>query len=156
MIKVAEKLRVKSDSDIKVVAIVFKHGKILATGVNSSKKSYPFLKRYFIHATLHAEIAALISIMYRDYDNLSLFVYRSKKDGSLGESKPCPMCVKSLWENGKFNKIYWTTDDGTIAQDSISNLNSHVDTMDKKNLFILNGKIKKKQQKKQQSYSTHC
>lgn len=142
MIEIATKLRVKSKSDIKMVAIVFKHGKILATGVNNNK-SHPLFKKYFIHASCHAEIVALISVLYYDYDNLSMFVCRTKGDGSMGNAKPCPMCVNSIYDNGKFNKIYWTNDNGEISMSSIGDLKRHVDTIDKNILLHGNGRRKK-------------
>ena len=119
---VAKKHIFKCDHRYKVVAIIFKKGKIISVGVNSSKKSYPFLKRYFAYASLHAEISALVSILYKDTDNLEMFVYRQAIDGSIKNAKPCPMCVRALYDSKFFKQIYWTTDLGGLETASIEQL----------------------------------
>jgi len=126
--EIARKVAAVSDERYKVVAIVYNKNKVISTGVNTSKKSNPLIKRYFLHATLHAEIAALIPILHYDnLSNLNIFVYRDgksdgKRDGksdcenkiNLRNSKPCAMCVKALYDTGWFKNVYWTIDNGNV------------------------------------------
>lgn len=122
--EIARKVAAVSDERYKVVAIVYNKNKVISTGVNTSKKSNPLIKRYFLHATLHAEIAALIPILHYDnLSNLNIFVYRDgKNDGkndyenkvNLRNSKPCAMCVKALYDTGWFKNVYWTVDNGNV------------------------------------------
>lgn len=117
--EIARKVAAVSEERYKVVAIVYNKNKVVSTGVNTSKKSNPLIKRYFLHATLHAEIAALIPILHYDnLSNLNIFVYRDGKSDDNGvnlrNSKPCAMCVKALYDTGWFKNVYWTVDNGSI------------------------------------------
>ena len=139
---IAEKLSKKCSSNFKfkVVAIIFKKNKIISTGVNSNTKSYPFLKRHFVYATLHAEIAAIIPILHYDnIDTLDIFVYRVTREGNIGNAKPCPMCSRVLFENGRFKNVYWTTEDGGWDEAKIDDLHSEVMKIDYRIRYFFNG-----------------
>ena len=142
-IKLAEKHQLRSDFRQKLVAIIFNKNRVISIGVNTSTKSYPWLKKYFLHGTLHAEIASLVSILHRDNNsNFNMFVFRkSLHNNLLRNAKPCPMCVQTLYNTGWFKNIFWTTDDETIACDKIENLYIDVMKIDKDLRYLLNGKI---------------
>lgn len=142
LVSLAKKHIHKSNYKYKLVAIIYSKNKIISIGVNSNTKDYPWLKRFFIHSSLHAEIAALVSILhYDDLKNLDMFVYReSVCDGSVRNAKSCPMCVQAMYSTGWFRKISWTTDNGTVETAKIEDLYKEVKQMDKDLVFTLNGK----------------
>jgi len=98
-------------------------GKVMSVGWNSTKTS-PLqrqLNRYRgydvdaseAHNTLHAEVACLTKAKDLDIDwsRASIFVYRIKKDGSVGLSHPCKGCMALIKSMGIKN-IYFSTENG--------------------------------------------
>ena len=78
-----------------------KRGRILAIGKNSYIKSHPLQAK---HANkvgrskaiyLHAEIAAIVQLKNLN-QAYSIEILRPLKDGSLGASKPCPICMSAI------------------------------------------------------------
>lgn len=140
---IAEKIvPIKCKEQFKVVAIISKNNKVISTGVNISGKSYPFLKKYFAYATIHAEISALIPIIhYDDMNDLDIFVYRESNEitKKLRKAKPCPMCVSALYDTHLFKNVYWTNNDGTWEEDKIDNLYYNVMKMDYNLRYYCNG-----------------
>lgn len=124
----------------KLCAVIMSKNKIISTGINSTK-SYPFLTRYFLHGTVHAEIAAMIPIMhYDDLRNLSMFVMRENHDGELRNARPCPMCIQAMYEFGSIKDVCWTTDRGTLEYDRIDHMYNQVMQIDKTLRYTMNGK----------------
>lgn len=120
----AKKVSKLSDYETnKTGAILVHKNKILSVGCNK-KQSSPIQKKYNIYRTTnkrvydvnkqnnytHAEISCLQGYT-RHIKNCSIFVYREKKDGSIGLSKPCNACSMYLKDKGVKN-IYYTTDNG--------------------------------------------
>lgn len=104
-------------------AVLVYKGKVISVGWNSNKTS-PLqreLNRYrgydvdssIVRNTLHAEVACLIKAKNLDIDwgRANIFVYRIKKDGSAGLSRPCKGCMTFIKSLGIKN-IYYTTLDG--------------------------------------------
>ena len=78
-----------------------KRGRILAIGKNSYIKSHPLQAKHARRVGkkdsiyLHVEIAAIVQI--EDISKAhSIEVIRVRKDGSLGISKPCAICMDAL------------------------------------------------------------
>lgn len=111
------------------VVFVYNNKRIIATGTNSYKTHT--LQRRFdafrdiqlcdgscskIHS-MHAEIDGLRKIIRQikageiDARRISVYVYREKKDGNLGKSKPCKACTAALIDAG-IRDVYYTEDDG--------------------------------------------
>lgn len=102
--------------------LVYK-GQVMSVGWNSNKtnplqKSLNKLRGFdpeasSAHNSLHAETACLIKARDLDIDwaKASLFVYRIKKDGSSGLSRPCPGCMSYIRSMG-IKDIYYSTDNG--------------------------------------------
>lgn len=99
--------------------ITYKH-RIISSGFNQDKTS-PIQKKYnkerfsddTLHS-LHAEISALIPLIKQsniNFSKINLYTYREKKNGLLGNSKPCKSCMKLIKDLGIKN-IFYTTDDG--------------------------------------------
>lgn len=136
----AEKISLQCRDRYRVVAIVYDKNKVISTGVNTSNRSYPFLKRYFIYATIHAEIAALIPIIHFDnFEGLDIFVYCANSHKKLRNSKPCPMCVEALYDSNKFKNAYWTDGSESWDGDKIENLHKEVMKMNRNMRYFCNG-----------------
>lgn len=63
--------------------------------------------------SLHAEIAAALSALDRDYQlrHLELYVYREQRNGVIADSKPCRWCQRFLRSVG-VTTVYYTAKDG--------------------------------------------
>ena len=139
---IAEKLAVQSKDHYQVVAIIFDKNRVISTGINTSTRSYPFLKRYFLHGTLHAEIASIIPIIHNDnISGLDIFVYRTTKNNTVGFAKPCPMCVRALYDIGKIKNAYWTTNNGGWDDGRISEMHEEVMELNHNCRYLYNGNI---------------
>lgn len=79
----------------KLGAVLVVKGKPISVGHNQYK-THPEAK----YTGLHAEIQAIKSSGKERIKGSSIFVYREKKDGSLGISKPCKDCMRQLKEFG--------------------------------------------------------
>lgn len=120
-----------SDSNkVRVGCVVVYKNKILSIGWNSMKKTNPWQKKYNKYRgynpdapgsinTVHAECHALSKIKKIDVDwsKVKIFVYRIKRNGNPGLSRPCEACIKFIKELG-IRDIYYTTYDG-IAHERI-------------------------------------
>ena len=108
------------NSSIQIGCLVVYGHRIISTGYNSEKTN-PLQKRYnqvrFKEDTphsIHAEIDALSHLLNNkdiDFSKVKIFVYRERKDHSLGNSRPCKSCMKLIKDLGIKN-IYYTTTDG--------------------------------------------
>lgn len=92
----------------RVGAVLVKHGNIVSTGANSYK-THPKMGL----KTLHAEIAALIGVRYRDISGSIMFVSRINKTGDHGMARPCETCRTILSEYG-IKKVYYTDHMGKV------------------------------------------
>ena len=103
--------------------IVYKN-KIISIGWNLENKTNPLQEEYnrlreydtdvkSTKSSLHAEFAAMIKIkdMNVDFNRVHLFVYRIKKDGSVGYARPCPACMGFAKSLG-IKHIYYSTENG--------------------------------------------
>ncbi len=89
----------------KLGAVLVVKGKPISVGHNQYK-THPEAK----YTGLHAEIQALKSSGKNVIRGSTMFVYREKKDGSLGLSKPCKDCMKELKKFG-IKWICYTTEE---------------------------------------------
>lgn len=105
----------------KIGAVLVYGNKILAIGFNTCKTN-PAQKRYNLYRNfkkyespnngyLHAEGLILIKTRFLDinWSKTTLYIYRQRKDGSIGLAKPCPGCQIALEERG-IEEIYYTDD----------------------------------------------
>ena len=110
----------------KVGAVIVNKSKIISVGFNQLK-SNPIQKEYNKYRnvgkrkfnvethrnSIHAETSAILSAqkLNIDFSECSIFVYRKKKCGCQGLSRPCKSCSQLLKDVGIKN-WYYTTDDG--------------------------------------------
>ena len=103
--------------------IVYKN-KVLSVGWNVENKTNPLQEEYnklrnydvdvkFTKSSLHAEFSAMLRIKHMDIDfgRVHMFVYRERKDGSIGYARPCPACMGFAKKLGIKN-IYYSTNNG--------------------------------------------
>lgn len=109
---------------VNVGCIVVYKNKVIAIGYNMDK-SHPIQRKYnkfrdynlsggkCPKESLHAEMYCILQIIDLDIDfsKVKIYVYRNKKDGSLGMSRPCQACAHAIRDLGIKN-IYYTTDYG--------------------------------------------
>ena len=101
-----------------VGCIITYKGRPIATGHNSNK-THPMQKKYnkyrendqtgpFIHK-LHAEIQALAKLKKElNPKKMSIYIYRTRKDQDFGLARPCPSCMKAIYDSGIRNVFYTT------------------------------------------------
>ena len=85
---------------------------------------------YTNNTTLHAEEAAFKKLPYYDKSKqleINVLVLKITRNGQYRNSKPCIHCLRSMYniaqkKNYKINKIYYSTNDNTIINNSLLNL----------------------------------
>jgi tRNA(Arg) A34 adenosine deaminase TadA len=97
-----------------LAACVVKNNKIISFGHNKNK-THPLQNKFSKHPQaifLHAEIDAIKNAIKRvGTDALvgsTLFIVRTKKDGSEGLAKPCKGCMQAI-ESFNLSKVVYTT-----------------------------------------------
>ena len=121
--KLAFKMAMISDHpDHPVGAAIMNNGKILSAGCNQGFKTHTYVQRHGIknghsnNRTIHAELAAVFKIKNKkNLKGATIFVYRHRKDGSFGMSRPCCMCMDILKHYG-FKRIIYTTEQGIVEE----------------------------------------
>ena len=85
----------------------FKHGCLILSGKNVVAQGFNHTRKNIGTLSVHAEMDALWKIQNADvYDNLKAVVVRTSKTGVLGNSRPCPMCMKALRQHGIKTIVY--------------------------------------------------
>lgn len=107
--ELARKVSLNSSSEPRLGCVIVQKNKIISVGFNNMKKTHPKSPHPF--QTLHAEVHALIGCSYEDTKGAIVYLYREKKSGLLGLSKPCPSCELALRIAG-IKKVYFTSDVG--------------------------------------------
>ncbi len=97
-----------------LAACVVKRNKIISFGHNKNK-THPLQNKFTKHPEaiyLHAEIDAIKNALKRvsteDLLGSTLYVVRTKKDGSEGLAKPCKGCMQAI-ESFGISKVVYTT-----------------------------------------------
>jgi deoxycytidylate deaminase len=101
----------KSDYKIKMGCVIVTHGKPISVGFNC-QKSHP--QKVSRCACVHAEVSALISADTSVNGGIA-YIYRERKDGSLGLARPCNNCYVSLKKAG-IKKIVYSTYTGYAVE----------------------------------------
>lgn len=83
-----------------IARVYDKRGTLISVATNSYTKSHPIQAHFAKLAGqedriyLHAEVAALLKCGTKKPH--SIHIERRKKDGSLGNAQPCPICLKAI------------------------------------------------------------
>jgi deoxycytidylate deaminase len=115
-VHLAEKLAEKSTSKFRLGCVIVKKGRVVSVGYNSMEKTHPKSPTYGNH--LHSEIRALISTSKEDLYNSTVYVVRIKRDGSLGSSRPCPVCYEAL-KLANIKRIYYFGSQSTFVEEKL-------------------------------------
>lgn len=97
-----------------LAACIVKSNRVSSFGVNK-RKTHPLQVKYARNPDaiyLHAEIDAIKNFLKEnsvgDLRNSTLYIARTKKDGSEGLSKPCKGCMRAI-ETFGIKKVVYTT-----------------------------------------------
>ena len=104
--------------------VFVKHGKVISSGVNSTK-THPLQKKYNIYRftedttkhSIHAEISAYINALKftNDFSDVTVYVYRETKNGNIAMARPCNSCMHLLKDIG-VRTIKYTTEYGYATE----------------------------------------
>lgn len=115
-IDLATKIAEKSTSKFRLGCVIVKKNRVVSVGYNYMGKTHP--KSPAFGNYLHCEIRALLSLPKKDSQNATAYVVRIKKNGSLGSSKPCPVCHEAL-KVSNIRTVYYI-DGNSVARQDIS------------------------------------
>lgn len=104
-------------------AILVRAGAVINTSCNKNKyKAWAnqFRKKQHGHATIHAEIGAILGLDRSLTEGSTIYVVRVGKCGDLKNSKPCSMCEAAMQYVG-IKKVVYSSEDGKIETMRIYN-----------------------------------
>jgi deoxycytidylate deaminase len=104
-------------------AVLVRGGTVLNTSCNKNKyKAWAnrFRKKQSGHATVHAEIGAILGLDRSITEGATIYVVRVGRDGCLRNSKPCPMCEAAMQFVG-VKKVVYSNENGGIESMRIYN-----------------------------------
>ena len=104
-------------------AVLVRAGAVINTSCNKNKyKAWAnqFRKKQRGHATVHAEIGAILGLDRSVTEGATIYVVRVVKCGDLKNSKPCPMCEAAMQYVG-IKKVVYSSEDGKIETMRIYN-----------------------------------
>lgn len=111
--KLAQRESYKSTSRFRLGAVVVdKRKNVLGVGFNQMERTHP--KARFSNEKypfLHAELSALLGLKHEETQGGSVYVFRQKKDGTMGNAKPCPGCMQALKDMG-IRRVYFSDENG--------------------------------------------
>ena len=106
--QLAKKLAMFSDhKQHHIGAVLVKSGNIISMGFNTIK-THPKAKTY--NYSIHAELATIIGMEYKDTKGSTIYVYRQTQNGTLALSKPCKACEAALKLAGVKKVVYTNYD----------------------------------------------
>lgn len=113
--RAARKAALQSKGSFRLGAALYQGNKVIKTGVNcqGSGKSHPIIAKWVDregYKSLHAELHALVGVHPSRVRGCDLYVFRVRRDGSQGSSRPCKNCQIELASRG-IRRIYYTEDD---------------------------------------------
>lgn len=95
-----------------LVAIVEKGGNILSIGTNDMARTHPSYYENGYDRGIHAEYDALRKA---DCSGANLYVFYFKKEGGLGNSKPCRKCYNQIRDSG-ISRVFYVEDGDVICE----------------------------------------
>jgi len=104
-------------------AVLVRGGTVLNTSCNKNKyKAWAnrFRKKKCGHATIHAEIGAILGLDRSITEGGTIYVVRVGRTGDLKNSKPCPMCEAAMQFVG-IKRVVYSNENGEIESMRIYN-----------------------------------
>lgn len=105
-LQIANVMAWKSNEPYLLGAVLMNSGKLISKGYNRYNGTNAIVRKYFNHHTIHAEADALFRAPSSLIRGGTIYVYRTRRDGTPGVSKPCPRCQIMLRELGIKKAIY--------------------------------------------------
>lgn len=99
-------------------AVLTRNSRTLSSAPNRFR-NFPWISH--IHATYHAEQAALRKGLLNSARGTTMYVARVAKDGSTRLARPCARCMKVMYEAG-VREVVYTTDDGSYKIERVTDL----------------------------------
>lgn len=98
------------------VTFALKKGKIIAIACNKQKTHPITIKYNYVgQVNVHSELSAIIKLGRENCSELTFVNVRIKKDGTIGNSKPCPGCSDLLRQVG-FKNLFFTDSNGKFQK----------------------------------------
>ncbi len=104
-------------------AVLVRAGAVINTSCNKNKyKAWAnrFRKKQRGHATVHAEIGAVLGLDRSVTEGGTIYVVRVGRDGCLRNSKPCPMC-EAVMQHVGIKRVIYSNEHGHIEHMRIYN-----------------------------------
>lgn len=109
-LEVAKKVADLSGVRMRHGAAIYKSGRLLAVGKNSSRTHGKFITGYETNYSEHAEISAIRQCRKADLRGAVLYVARVNRNGKELMSRPCNKCAKAIISAGIKEVVYTTGD----------------------------------------------
>ncbi len=100
----------------KLGAVIYIKNKPVAVGYNQIKGHPMMLENHANKKTIHAELSAILSVRNKNrLKGATIVVYRERRNGDTGLSRPCESCQHILKKYG-INTWTYTSYDGWITE----------------------------------------
>ena len=119
-VRIAEKLVDTTRQRHNLIAFIVKGGSILSIGLNDMNRTHPIYWNGEHDHGVHAEYDAINSYRGKDggLNGSSLYVLRIRRDGSLGNSRPCEHCWRKMMKVG-IKTVYYVGNDGVLIKELV-------------------------------------
>ena len=81
-------------------AVIYKGGRVLAVGINSTRNQHPTMEIEAVNYTYHAEIAAIRAAGRESVKDSTLYIARINRRGNPVYSGPCEECMNRVFSTG--------------------------------------------------------
>jgi deoxycytidylate deaminase len=99
-------------------AVLTRGSRTLSSAPNKFR-NHPWIN--YLHATEHAEMAALRKGLLNSARGSTMYVARVNRLGNPCMARPCSRCMKKLYEAG-VREVVYTTDEGTYLVERVKDL----------------------------------
>lgn len=99
-------------------AVLTRNSRTLSSAPNRFRNN-PWISH--LHATYHAEQAALRKGLLNSARGTTMYVARVARDGTTRMARPCARCMKAMYEAG-VREVVYTTDDGSYKIERVVDL----------------------------------
>lgn len=120
-IRIAYNTSAQANCTFLIGATIALGSRVVSTG-HCTKKTHPQnpkikapTKRNQLCAEVNATLRALKILPREKIKECSIYIARSRRDGSVGMAKPCPFCLSFLKDTG-IRDVYYTTNAGSIKR----------------------------------------
>jgi tRNA(Arg) A34 adenosine deaminase TadA len=102
----ARKMAATSDHKVPMGAVVTRRGQVLTCGRNHAIRTHPMASPRNGVGGIHAEVDAIIGTDRDTFYGATMWIYRERKDRTIGLARPCQACYTVLSGVGIRNAIF--------------------------------------------------